>query len=159
MAVGDRSGHGPVALTFLPRASLDLKEDRFLRLFLRTISHIPASGHPIQSVAQVRLRKRGSLPGLAGLTTYMLKESYQTNFVGNHPSDTHVMTFYSTLLSKLSDEAVEAVMAHELAHAWLNEHIGPEASKQREEDADMLAEMWGFGPQLRALADESEPLN
>ena len=68
-----------------------------------------------------------------------------------------MITFYSDLLNRLSDDAVIGVMAHELAHAWLNEHIGPEASKQREEDADYLAEMWGFDQQLSALSNETEP--
>ena len=52
-----------------------------------------------------------------------------------------------------------AVMAHELAHAWLNEHIRPEASSAREDDADMLAEMWGFDGELEALASETEPVD
>jgi hypothetical protein len=34
-------------------------------------------------------------------------------------------------------------MAHESAHAWLNEHVGPEASKQREDDADILGGVGG----------------
>jgi len=54
---------------------------------------------------------------------------------------------------------VVAVMAHELAHAWLNEHLRPEASKTREDDADMLAEMWGFEAELAALAEQTEPLS
>jgi predicted SprT family Zn-dependent metalloprotease len=116
---------------FLPNATLNFQEERYLHLFLHTVSQIPTSGRPICSVAEVRLRKRGTLPGLVGLTTYLINEGYQTNLNGVRPSDRHVVTFYGTLLNKLSDEAVEAVMAHELAHAWLNEHIGPEASKQR----------------------------
>ncbi len=75
------------------------------------------------------------------------------------PSSRHIITFYSSLLERLSDDSVMAVMAHELAHAWLNEHIGPEASMRREDDADMLAEMWGFTKELAALAEETEPIN
>ena len=74
------------------------------------------------------------------------------------PNGRHEITFYSSLLDRLSDEAVVAVMAHELAHAWLNEHLGPEASDQREEDADALAEMWGFEHEIRVLERETEPI-
>jgi len=70
----------------------------------------------------------------------------------------HEITFYSSLLDKLSDDAVVAVMAHELAHAWLNEHLGPEASEQREQDADMLAEMWGFEREIQVLERETDPI-
>ena len=73
-------------------------------------------------------------------------------------SGAHTITFYTNLLDQLTDKAVMAVMAHELAHAWLNEHLRPEASKVRENDADMLAEMWGFESELAALAEETEPV-
>ena len=151
---------GQVAGTsrFLPRAKLNFSDARYTSLFLDTVARVPRSGLPIQSVTMVRLRKRGNLPGLVGLTTYFLQE-YQTKQKRDaQPSCSHVITFYSRLLNRLSDDAVVAVMAHELGHAWLNEHVGPEASAQREEDADILAEMWGFGPQLGALDDQTEPL-
>jgi len=74
------------------------------------------------------------------------------------PNGKHEITFYSSLLDRLSDDAVVAVMAHELAHAWLNEHLRPEASEQREEDADMLAEMWGFEHEIQVLERETEPI-
>jgi hypothetical protein len=65
------------------------------------------------------------------------------------------ITFYSELLDALSDPAATAVIAHELAHAWLNEHVRPEESGQREREADALARDWGFGPELRALDREA----
>ena len=52
--------------------------------------------------------------------------------------------------------AAEAVIAHELAHAWLNEHDRPESSPKREAEADELARLWGFGPELEALEKEAE---
>jgi len=55
------------------------------------------------------------------------------------PRGRHEMTFYSPFLDNLSDDAVVAVMAHELAQGWLKEHVGPETSKQREQDADVPA--------------------
>ena len=66
------------------------------------------------------------------------------------------ITFYSDLLDGLSDMAAEAVIAHELAHAWLNEHVKPEESQSREKEADELARDWGFGPELDALDHEAE---
>jgi len=98
------------------------------------------------------------LPGVVGLTTFSL-ESYAPNGVAREESGCHTITFYTNLMDKLTDRAVVAVMAHELAHAWLNEHLRPEASKTREDDADMLAEMWGFDGKLAALAEQTEPLS
>jgi hypothetical protein len=145
-------------LHFLPTAELDFAEVRYRKLFLNTVSRIPHSGLPVKSVSKVKLRKRGTLRGLVGLTTFSV-EGYQMNQKGEFkPKGKHEITFYSSILDRLSKDAVVAVIVHELAHAWLNEHVGPEASKQREEDADMLAEMWGFQPEIRALEKETEPL-
>jgi len=133
-----------------------LPDGRYMALLLGTVSMIPKSGRPIESITSIRLRKKGSLPGLVGLTTYSMRE-YRGERDEISPNCRHMITFYSDLLNRLSDEAVMGVMAHELAHAWLNEHIGPEASRRREEDADYLAEMWGFSQQLSALSNETEP--
>ena len=65
------------------------------------------------------------------------------------------ITFYTSLLDALSDPAATAVIAHELAHAWLNEHVRPEESREREREADALAREWGFGPELDALDQEA----
>lgn len=143
-------------IPFLPRADLVLPEPRYMSLLLGTVSMVPKNGRPIESITSIRLRKKGSLPGLVGLTTYSMRE-YRGERTQVSPTCRHVITFYSNLLNRLSDDAVMGVMAHELAHAWLNEHVGPEASRQREEDADYLAEMWGFDQQLSALSNESEP--
>jgi len=62
------------------------------------------------------------------------------------------------MLYQLSDEAVIAVIAHELAHVWLNEHVRPEESKKREREADELVSRWGFARELRALDHEAESL-
>jgi hypothetical protein len=137
---------------------LDFADTRYRDLFLDTVSRIPDPCLPVKSVSRVKLRKRGTLRGLVGLTTFSI-EGYQMNQKGEFkPKGRHEITFYVSILDRLSEDAVVAVMAHELAHAWLNEHVGPEASKQREEDADMLAEMWGFQPELRTLERETEPV-
>ena len=91
------------------------------------------------------------------MTTFYV-DGYAPNGVAKEESGGHTITFYTNLMDKLTDSAVVAVMAHELAHAWLNEHLRPEASKTREDDADMLAEMWGFEAELAALAEQTEPL-
>lgn len=145
-------------LHLLPTAELDFADARYRNLFLNTVSRIPDSGLPVKSVSRVKLRKRGTLRGLVGLTTFSV-EGYQMNQKGEFkPKGRHEITFYSSILNRLSGDAVVAVIAHELAHAWLNEHVGPEASKQREEDADLLAEMWGFQSEMRALERETEPV-
>lgn len=88
---------------------------------------------------------------MVGLTRYSRVRYF---LVLSRPQQT--ITFYSYLLSALSDPAAVAVMAHELAHAWLNEHEKPEESRQREREADALAREWGFGPELEALDREAE---
>ena len=65
------------------------------------------------------------------------------------------ITFYSSLLDALSDPPATAEIAHELAHAWLNEHVRPEESTEREREADALARKLGFGPELNALDREA----
>jgi len=142
---------------FVPKASLALEDSRLSYLFLRCLSRIPKSGSPIRLDTQIMIRKRGTLPGVVGLTKFTVS-GYASQGGRAEPSGLHTITFYTGLMSRLSDDAIVAVMAHELAHAWLNEHVGPEASKQREEDADLLAEMWGFAPELAALSAETEPL-
>jgi hypothetical protein len=62
-------------------------------------------------------------------------------------------------MDPLSAPAVMAIIAHELAHAWLNEHVSPEESSNRERQADALAREWGFGPELDALDKEAETVN
>jgi hypothetical protein len=145
-------------MLFLPTAKLDFSDARYHSLLLSTLSRIPNSGLPVKSVSRVKLRKRGTLRGLVGLTTFSV-EGYQMSRRGEFkPKGRHEITFYSSILDRLSEDAVVAVMVHELAHAWLNEHVGPEASRQREEDADLLAEMWGFQSEMGALEQETEPV-
>jgi hypothetical protein len=143
--------------SILANGRLRVENPRYRTLFLDCLARVPQSGHRIHLRTEVRTRKRGSLPGVVGLTTYVVG-GYAPRDVAREEPGAHTITFYTQLLDMLSDEAVTAVMAHELAHAWLNEHLRPEASKRREEDADMLAEMWGFGEELSALASETDPL-
>ncbi len=131
---------------------------RYVALLHECLDRIPDSGLQVRLRAEVRLRRRGTLPGVVGLTTFYV-DGYAPNGVAKEESGRHTITFYTNLMDRLTDRAVVAVMAHELAHAWLNEHLRPEASKTREDDADMLAEMWGFEAELAALAEQTEPLS
>jgi len=152
-----REGMADDLLAFIPNVSVNIDNPRYGMLLHQCVSRIPKSGIPIQLETRIRLKSKGSLPGVVGLTTFLV-EGYSSRGSKRGAIGLHTVTFYTRLLSQLSDKAVMAVMAHELAHAWLNEHIRPEASKRREEDADLLAEMWGFEPELRALSEETEPL-
>lgn len=154
-AVSEGVGNDPSS--FLTNATVNIGNPRLLSLFVECISRIPMNGNPIRLDAEVRLRRRGRLSGLVGLTTFSVV-GYSTGRVRQRPSGSHTLTFYGDLMGQLSDRAVMAVMAHELAHAWLNEHVSPEASASREEDADILAEMWGFEAELSALTAETDPV-
>lgn len=155
---GDDALRSNYSLRFVPAATVKVANPRYRALLLDCISRISPNGAPLKFPTEIRLRRRGDLPGIVGLTTFSL-DGYAPKGVGVASQGQHTITFYTDLLNRLSRRAVIAIMAHELAHAWLNEHIRPEASKAREEDADMLAEMWGFGPELEALAAETEPLD
>jgi hypothetical protein len=143
---------------FLANGRLNVGKPRYKALLHECLERIPKSGRPVRLQTEIRLRRRGTLPGVVGLTTFCV-EGYAPRGVAAEDAGAHTITFYTHLLDQLSDQAVLAVMAHELAHAWLNEHLRPEASKSREDDADMLAEMWGFESELAALSAETEPIS
>ncbi len=157
---GTEAGHGSpdIGHGLLVNARVKIEDPRYLQLLAECLHKIPKDGHPIRLRTEVRLRRRGILPGVVGLTKFSV-EAYAPRGIAIEPSGAHTVTFYSSLLEKLSDKAVMAVMAHELAHAWLNEHVRPEASKLREEDADMLVQMWGLESELEALEAETDPID
>ena len=103
----------------------------------------------ITTVRSITLSRRPTKTTV-GLTRYSRVRYF---LVLSRPRQT--ITFYSSLLDALSDPAATAVIAHELAHAWLNEHVRPEESREREREADALAREWGFGPELDALDKEA----
>lgn len=106
------------------------------------------------------------MPGLVGLTRWSgrdwredgEREGDDSDYRGRAPRGTQTITYYSLLLDQLSDEACVAVIAHELAHAWLNEHVLPHQSPEREREADELAASWGFGRELAQLNCEADPI-
>ena len=150
---------GDDPLTFLPQADLDLSDPKYLNLLMHALSRIPRGTPPIRSLTKVTLRKRGRLEGLVGLTRFMMADYKIRGEADVERLGRHIVTFYTGLLSQLSDPSVVAIIAHELAHAWLNEHVRPEESRRREREADMLAERWGFGEELAALASETDPVD
>lgn len=129
--------------------TLRSRDRRFRKIFVDAANRPPPSIPPITTVRSVTLSGRPTNT-MVGLTRY----SRVRYFLLSRPRQT--ITFYSHLLEGLTDPAATAVIAHELAHAWLNEHVEPEESKRREEEADALARDWGFTSELEALDREAE---
>ena len=141
-------GTGIIAGPFVLKA----RDRRFRRLFTEATARPPQNIPRIVTVRLVSLSRRPTKTTV-GLTRY----SKVRFFFRSHPRQT--ITFYSYLFDALSEPAAVAVIAHELAHAWLNEHVRPEESREREIEADDLARRWGFGPELEALDHEAETVN
>jgi hypothetical protein len=135
------------------RYTLSTKSSRFRRLFGEAVRRPPESIPRITSVRSVALSNRPTKTTV-GLTRY---SDLKFLVVFSRPRQT--ITFYSSLFDALSDRAALAVIAHELAHAWLNEHVRPEESRNRELEADRLARDWGFGAELDTLDREAETVN
>ncbi len=142
------SGVGPGILQ--GRFVLRAKDRRFLRIFRDAVRRPPETVAKILSVRSVVLSNHRTTTTV-GLTRY---SDVKFLIVFSRPRQT--ITFYSDLMNALSDKSAGAVIAHELAHAWLNEHVRPEESSQREAQADELAREWGFGPELDALDLEAD---
>jgi hypothetical protein len=135
------------------RYELSAKANRFRRLFREAVRRPPEFIPRITSVRSVVLSNRPTKTTV-GLTRY---SDLKFDMVLSRPRQT--ITFYSSLFDALSDRAALAVIAHELAHAWLNEHVRPEQSHRRELEADRVAREWGFGAELDALDKEAETVN
>lgn len=140
---------------FLSTVTVEADDGRFAHLFSDAVSRIPPDARPLVSLASVRLRRRGRMKGLAGLTRW--SEHSKRRMPSGGPG-TQTITYYSSLLDHLSDEAYVAILVHELAHAWLNEHVAPAQSPEREREADGLAARWGFQLELEQLSREAEAI-
>jgi hypothetical protein len=141
-------GQGIIAGPFV----LSSKDRRFTRLFKQATLRPPRDTPRITTVRSASLSRHPTRTTV-GLTKY----SRVRYLFFSRPRQT--ITFYSSLMDSLSSPAVLAIIAHELAHAWLNEHVSPEESSNREREADALARKWGFGPELDALDKEAETVN
>ncbi len=135
------------------RVALNSSDRRFRRLFREAARRPPAGVPRINTVRKVSLSRRPTRTTV-GMTRYSRVRYF---LLLSRPRQT--ITFYSSLLDALSDPAATAVIAHELAHAWLNEHVRPEESGAREREADALARKWGFGAELDALDREAETVH
>lgn len=148
-------------LSFLPQAGVEVDDQRLFALLITVVARIPNARPPIRSVRTICFRKRSNVKGIVGLTKYSFVEykvkgakEWRVPDLGRH-----TVTFYTRLMNQLSDEAVMAVIAHEFAHAWLNEYVRPAQSQKREREADELAREWGFEHELHALEAETEPFS
>ncbi len=147
---GQRSKAGGRSAILTGNFTFRAKDRRFLRIFRDAVRRPPKTVPRISSVRSVVLSNHPTTTTV-GLTRY---SKVRFMMIFSKPKQT--ITFYSDLLNALSDKAAEAVIAHELAHAWLNEHVRPEESVEREKEADGLAREWGFGAELDALDREAE---
>jgi Zn-dependent protease with chaperone function len=148
-------------LSFLPQAGVEVEDQRLFALLINVVARIPDTRPPIRSVRTICFRKRSRVKGIVGLTKYSFVEykvkganEWRVPDIGRH-----TVTFYTMLMKQLSDEAVMAVIAHEFAHAWLNEYVRPAQSRRREREADDLAREWGFEHEIHALEAETEPIS
>jgi hypothetical protein len=121
----------------LPNAMLASSDRRLAALVDKVVSAFPHHADLIRSVSKVETKKRGGMEGLVGLTRYCCVRKSEDHSADGSPSQT--ITFYSDLFDEISDRSAVGVVAHEFAHAWLNEHDHPEASEKREKEADDLA--------------------
>jgi Zn-dependent protease with chaperone function len=90
------------------------------------LSNFPSDVLPLRSVVEIRMRKR-AIQGTVGLTTYRSSGSSPVGDRSTTERGSQTITFYSELLDQLSDGAALGVIVHELAHAWLNEHVSPKS--------------------------------
>jgi Zn-dependent protease with chaperone function len=138
----------------LGQAENRVEASRLRTLIGDVLASFPKEVPTLRSVSEVRTRKRATR-GTVGLTIYRSAEPSPAGV--RKPSDhgSQTITFYSELLDRLSDDAAKGVIVHELAHAWLNEHVSPQSSRRREVEADELARSWGYGRYLVALDAEA----
>jgi Zn-dependent protease with chaperone function len=129
---------------------------RFRALVADVLTDFPAEVPPLRSVVEVRMRKKATR-GTVALTTYRSTETRSIVVRAGVRDGAQTITFYTELFDKLSDDAAKGVIAHELAHAWLNEHVSPRSSRRREAEADEVARTWGYGRYLDALDAETDP--
>ena len=120
---------------------------------------MPPDGLDISSLESIQLSDLSPTETLAALTTHSSFDVTIRNDEGNEWDEIRSrqkITFYLDILNNLSDLAVKAIIAHEIAHAWLNEHVKPESSQHREKDSDDLARKWGFNEELLELENETD---
>ncbi|MCZ6613533.1 MAG: M48 family metalloprotease [Thaumarchaeota archaeon] len=144
---------------FLRGIDFKIHDNRLKNLILQTLDNMPPDGLDISSLESIQLSDLSPTETLAALTTHSSFDVTIRNDEGNEWDEIRSrqkITFYLDILNNLSDLAVKAIIAHEIAHAWLNEHVKPESSQQREKDSDDLARKWGFTEELLELENETD---
>lgn len=140
-----KTAGGPAQQATAPKIRSDSSEHcRYIRRFAEAESRLPEHVH-IRSLKSVVFADIHAEVTVAETRCRLL-------YIGVEQE----VTFNTHLLGQLSSTAQKGVMAHELAHVWLNEHAGPEESKSREREADELARSWGYGAELDALDAEAD---
>jgi hypothetical protein len=115
---------------------------------------LPEGVWPIHSLSGIRVNPRIKDDNTAAMTYYNTGgDRFRLSKEAIHLKQR--ITFYSHYLDRLPDKAVVAIMAHEISHAWLNDHIGPEQSDRREKQVDRLVLKWGFRPEVDNLNQEA----
>ncbi len=144
---------------FLKEIDFNIQDKRIKNLILQTVDNMPPDALEISSLGSIQLSDLSPTETLAALTTHSSYDVTIRNDEGNEWDETRTrqkITLYRDILNKLSDLSVKAIIAHEIAHVWLNEHVNPESSEQREKDSDDLARKWGFKRELLALENETD---
>lgn len=76
---------------FISGARLEVKDPSILKLLFETLSRIPPEVLPILTVKEIRLRRKGSMRGLVGLTWCGVR------FGKSAAGITQTITFYTDL--------------------------------------------------------------
>jgi hypothetical protein len=126
-------------------------DDRLRSLVIETIEKLPSGALQVASLRRIVVRDQSPDGMTAGLTRYR-DDLTDKGYVNQRQE----IFLYKDILDQLSDDAVKAIVAHEFAHAWLNEHVYPVQSNERENEADNLAFNWGFHREIAALQSETE---
>lgn len=143
----------------LPGVKIVIREEGIRRALEEVLARLPVEALNIPTLNSISSRKTSDAGSLAGLTRRITYERTVRFGLGKTQTDEVVVQkveLYRDMMMQLSLSSGEAVIAHELAHAWLNDNIAPDDSAIREEECDALAEKWGFVDELRALADETD---
>jgi Zn-dependent protease with chaperone function len=126
-------------------------DDRLRTLVIQTIEKLPIEALQVASLRRIVVHDESPDGLTAGLTRYR-DDLTDRGYVNQRQE----IFLYKDILDQLSDNAVVAIVAHEFAHAWLNEHVYPVQSSERETEADGLAFNWGFHSEIEALESETE---
>gem|GEM_PF-1361447 len=141
----------------LSRVRLDVRGAAIRMAVDEALARLPIEALDIPTLRSITSKKASEGGSLAGLTRRITYERTIRLGAAKTKDDVVVqrIELYRDIMLQLSERSRVAVVAHELAHAWLNDNVGPEDSNRREEESDALTRKWGFGKELEALEDET----